>query len=640
MPKSSSKPSSIIRFLRLRSGNKKKEEGYEALNTSTPSPSDHSSTPLPCSLTPSPDHSSAPDPSSSLSIDHSPGQDSAYRTYTPSPSTSVPSSAGYTPSSEGENRTYTSVSSEGELFRDDDDMSSLGRVTSNSSRLSTTSTSSAQSGFSPSPRSSSGSSGEPVLLLTDPELNQMSEPVFDITLNNSGLFSAIKSKTRAPVTPIVVLIPRRQPVIHATEAARIPALSEVTEIGMGETERASETVMDYATIEEVSEGGLIEESPEDGVTLTEEDHDGIETGSPVEIIDRALVETEPSGQSTEEELQNPATGDSTADEELLEISSDIKQDSESIEPLEVSSSIERVSENISISAQEAPYEPSSQESAVVLTAIDESPVGPTEESVGQALFLDITQQVFPPPPSPTPMVDLVFLQIFQARSDIPDILRSYQRFKLHDDRSTSCSDGSGDEGYSESATLCPSTRDSTANSNITTSVTLTPCCSLLSNSTSCSSDSESDTRWSPDIIPITYFPAVDHHRADYHHLDDEGDYCFLELPESVGRFFGNDEDYFAVINLLNKWGKYDVIVDGSLTVEGISRDQFYFRPSTEGTTGSVDTVMVEDWLPEECPVISRLYRGYERGEVLQNNVMHQKSIFCCFCDAIHVVELL
>eukprot|EP00116_Pleurobrachia_bachei_P002852 sb/3463114/ len=611
MPKPSSKPSSIIRFLRLR-GSKKKEEGYEERNT--PSPADNSSsTPFPRSLTPSPDHPSS-------AIDHSPGQDSAYRTYTPSPSTSVPSSAGYTPSSEGEHRTYT-PSSEGELFQGDDDMSSLGGITSNSSPLSTSSSSSsAQSGFSPSPPASSGSSGEPVLLLSDPELNKIGEPVFDITLNNSGLFSAIKSKTRAPVTPVVVLMPRRQPVRH--EAARRPALSEVTtEIGMDHIERASETGMDHATIEVVSE-------------VSEEIHDGIETGRPVEIIDRTLVDAEPS-QSTEGELQNPTSGESTADEELLQIAcSNTKQDSESIEPQRVFGSIEEVSDSIVGPTEELSLV-SVEDSVGPLPVL----VGPAEESIGPPLFLDITQQVFPPPPSPTPM-DLVFLQIFQARSDIPDILRSYQRFKLHDVDGGSTS-SSGDEGYSESATLCPSTRDSTANSNITNSATLTPCCSLLSNSTSCSSsDSESDTRWSPDIIPITYFPAVDHHRADYHHLDDEGDYCFLELPEAVGKFFGNDEDYFAVINLLNKWGKYDVIVDGSLTVEGISRDQFYFRPSTEGTTGSVDTVMVEDWLPEECPVISRLYRGYERGEVLQDNVMHQKNIFCCFCDAIHVVELL
>ena len=168
---------------------------------------------------------------------------------------------------------------------------------------------------------------------------------------------------------------------------------------------------------------------------------------------------------------------------------------------------------------------------------------------------------------------------------------------------------------------------------------------------------------------------------------------YLELPSDMVKMF--DEDLPSIINVLQKWGKYNVVIEGNLEVEpkaGVTTNPIYFHitegqgegrkglrrapdilespqlhelgspntrphelgsPSTQPhTLGSLlaenNPTHPETGQPitaaqagvEGCSVLDKMFTIFSEKSLEDVNVFSQISLFCRECCETHVIEVL
>ena len=172
-------------------------------------------------------------------------------------------------------------------------------------------------------------------------------------------------------------------------------------------------------------------------------------------------------------------------------------------------------------------------------------------------------------------------------------------------------------------------------------------------------------------------------RTSLHRRISWADEEFIELSAPLKMLWNHDTEFFEVIKFLSKWGKYNVIVEGTLDIDDFWEDHIYFQsnkgkfidkgeqhhthrsPIPHGMevrqdkvclveneikagleeVGPIEHVICSDEDDQilgaaDCQIVDKLFTLYQKRKFLQFNALQQKSLYCGPCQSLHIIEII
>ena len=155
-------------------------------------------------------------------------------------------------------------------------------------------------------------------------------------------------------------------------------------------------------------------------------------------------------------------------------------------------------------------------------------------------------------------------------------------------------------------------------------------------------------------------------RTSFHRQIPWAEEEFIELPAAIKALWTEDAELFGIVKFLSKWGKYNVIVEGTLDIDDFWEDHIYFQ-SSKGKSIEQGDESLSDTSPEpqsagqkgwskeadsdeedndgvlgtaDCQIVDRLFTMYQQRKLLQFNALQQKSLYCSPCQSFHIIEII